>query len=56
MEKLYKIQENQTFGWEDLGDIECFKLTKENCSKKIQELIQRGYNPNRLRAVYDNES
>jgi hypothetical protein len=53
MEKLYKIQEYSTTGWEDVSEPMCRKLTKEQCSIRIEELLAEGYNPNRLQAIPD---
>ncbi len=53
MEKLYKIQEFSTTGWEDVSEPNCSKLTREQCSIRIEELLSEGYNPNRLQAILD---
>ena len=53
MEKLYKIQENDTVGWVDIGEPNCVKLTKDNCKIRLDELLAEGFNPNRLRAIID---
>ncbi len=52
MEKLYRIEELTTTGWE-LVDDDTVQLTKEQASAKLNDLIAEGYNPNRLRAVVD---
>jgi hypothetical protein len=54
MEKLYRIEELNTSGW-DLVEEDARKLTKEQASQKLNEYIQQGLNPNRLRAVPDND-
>jgi hypothetical protein len=54
MTQLYRIEELFTNGWE-LIDESAQKLTKEQCNQKLQEYLQRGYNPNYLRAVSDND-
>ena len=52
MEKLYRIEELTTSGWE-LVDVDTVQLTKEQASAKLNDLIAEGYNPNRLRATLD---
>jgi hypothetical protein len=49
---LYRIEELFTNGWE-LIDESAVQLTKEQCDQLLQDYLERGYNPNRLRAVYD---
>lgn len=52
--KTYRIEEMQTTGWErvePLGQYE--RLTKEQASAAIEELILEGYNPNLMRAIPD---
>jgi hypothetical protein len=46
-EPLYRIEELATTGWELIGE----KLTRSQASDRLQDLINEGYNPNRLRAV-----
>lgn len=53
MENLYRIEELFTNGWE-LIDESSKKLTKEQCDQRLQDYLERGYNPNNLRAVRDN--
>jgi len=55
-ERLYKIQEMTTTGWEDVveDDNSNSKLTKEQCDAKLQTYLGIGIAPNRLRAVIDN--
>jgi len=53
MENLYRIEEYFTNGWE-LIDESASKLTKDQCDQRLQEYLERGYNPNCLRAVRDN--
>ena len=55
MEKLYKIQHNETVGWEDIEEPRCTKLTKEQCSIRLEQLMSEGYNPKYLKAVPDND-
>jgi hypothetical protein len=52
MEKLYRIEEQYTAGW-TLIDPSASKLTREQCDRLLQEYLERGYNPNDLRAVLD---
>ena len=52
MEKLYRLEELTTSGWE-LVDIDTVQLTKEQATAKLNDLIAEGYNPNRLRAAVD---
>ena len=53
--KLWKVIEEGTTGWE-LAEAEgCCKLTKEQAKVKLDELINEGRNPNRLRAIPDND-
>jgi len=53
--KLWKVIEEGTTGWE-LAEAEgCRKLTKEQAKVKLDELINEGRNPNRLRAIPDND-
>lgn len=53
MEKLYKIQEQDTTGWVEIEEKNCTKLTKEQASVRLQELMEKGFNPNHLRLQYD---
>ena len=52
MEKLYRIEELCTDGWA-LVDDKAVKLTKDQASKRLDEAIAEGLNPNRLRAIPD---
>jgi hypothetical protein len=52
MNKTYKIEEEGTDGWE-LIDPKYQHLTKERCSELLEHLIEKGVNPNYLRAVRD---
>ena len=52
MNKTYKIEEEGTNGWA-LIDPEYQHLTKERCSELLEHLIEKGVNPNYLRAVRD---
>jgi len=50
MDKLYKIEELATSGWE-LIDPSATNLTKEQTTERLNGYIAEGYNPNRLRAT-----
>ena len=52
MDKLYRIQELQTTGWETL-DTNAVQLTKEQAKARLDAAIAEGLNPNRLRAIPD---
>jgi hypothetical protein len=52
MNQLYRIEELFTNGWE-LIDESAQKLTKEQCDLRLRDCLNRGYNPNHLRAVID---
>lgn len=54
MEKLYKVLEFTTQGWEVPGD-EFRKLTKEVATQRIQYLMNEGISPDRIKAVPDND-
>jgi len=47
---FYRIEEFFTNGW-GLIDDSSSKLTKEECDAKLQYYVEKGYNPQRLRAV-----
>ena len=51
-ERLYRIEEFNTTGWEII-DQNDHHLTKEECKKKLDFYIAKGYNPNRLRLQVD---
>jgi hypothetical protein len=55
MQKLYRIEELFTNGWE-LIDESASGLTKEQCDQKLNYYVSIGYNPNYLRAVVDVQS
>ena len=52
MTQLYRIEEMFSHGWE-LVEEDAKQLTKEQCDQKLQIYLERGYNPNYLRAVRD---
>ena len=43
--KTYRIEEEITNGWAEIDN----NLTREEASVRLNELIEQGYNPNRLR-------
>ncbi len=43
--KTYRIEEEITSGWHEIHT----DLTKDEAATRLNELIQQGYNPNRLR-------
>tara|TARA_B100000427_G_scaffold238_1_gene221 strand:- start:301 stop:504 length:204 start_codon:yes stop_codon:yes gene_type:complete len=49
-EKLWKIQENTTNGWTSI-DPKTDNLTKSQCDHWLNEYVDQGTAPNRLRAV-----
>jgi hypothetical protein len=55
MEKLYRIEELCTSGWE-LASEQDVKLTKEQAKLKLEFYLAEGKNPQLLRAVPDYES
>ena len=52
MERLYRIEELCTSGWQ-IQDDDAVKMTKEQATQKVNDLLAEGYNPNRLRVVVD---
>ena len=52
MTQLYRIEELFTNGWE-LIEENAQKLTKEQCDQLLSHYVDKGVNPNHLRAVYD---
>tara|TARA_E500000331_G_scaffold190637_1_gene183411 strand:- start:10 stop:177 length:168 start_codon:yes stop_codon:yes gene_type:complete len=51
--RFYRVEELCTDGWSPL-DQDSIKLTKEQASKRLEEAMNEGLNPNRLRAVPHN--
>ena len=49
-QKLYKILTFNTNGWNLVEDY-ANNLTKEQCNSMLQDLVNEGYNPNKLKAV-----
>ena len=54
MTQLYRVEELTTSGW-NVVEIWDVKLTKEQATQRLNDLIAEGYNPNRLRATADND-
>lgn len=52
-EKLWKIIILETTGWNDIEEMNCVKLSKEQCTNRIESLLAEGYNPNHIKAVPD---
>lgn len=50
MEPLYRIEEETTIGW-NLVREDFVKLTKQQAHSILIDLMQQGYNPQRLRVV-----
>ena len=50
MEKLYRVEQLCTTGWE-LVEEDYRQMTKERTKEVLESLIAEGYNPNSLRAV-----
>ena len=48
----YRIEEETTSGWR-LQNIRSTRLTREEAAAKIDQLVQGGNNPGRLRVVVD---
>ena len=53
-EPLYRVEELSTNGW-NVVEVTDVKLTKEKARQRLEFLMAEGYNPNRLRAVADND-
>jgi hypothetical protein len=51
-ETLYRIEELYTNGW-GLIDPSAQKLTREECSNRLNSYLSDGYNPNRIRVALD---
>ena len=51
-QKLYTIAEFATSGWAAV-DERSVHLTREQAQKRVEELIEEGYNPNRLKAILE---
>ena len=53
MSKTYRIEEFDTTGWTQYE--QCVKMTKRDAQTKLEEIMNLGVNPNRLRVVRDDE-
>jgi len=51
-QKLYTVAEFATSGWAAV-DENSVHLTREQAKTRIEELIEEGYNPNRLKAILE---
>ena len=51
-QKLYTVAEFATSGWAAV-DERSVHLTREQAQKRVEELIEEGYNPNRLKAFLE---
>ena len=51
-QKLYTVAEFATSGWAAV-DERSVHLTREQAQKRVEELIEEGYNPNRLKAILE---
>lgn len=52
MEKLYRIEEYCTTGWE-LTSEQDVQLTKEEAQRRIRGYLSEGHNPNSIRVSLD---
>jgi hypothetical protein len=52
MERLYRIEEFATTGWEPMDR----NLTREVCTERLEMYIAEGRNPKHLRLQIENES
>ena len=55
MDKKYQILEQNSTGWW-LHDTGAQNLTKEQCNKWLNDLIEKGANPNDLKAVLQDDN
>lgn len=51
MEKLYKLLQYSTIGWEEVKT----KITKEHCENYIKELLADGVNPQYIKVILDTD-
>jgi len=51
-ERRYRVEELTTQGWE-LADIDTKNLTREDANRTLQNLLNDGLSPDRIRAVID---
>ena len=54
-DKKYKILERITTGWHLIAN-NADELTKEECNKMLQELVDQGQNPGDLKAVLKDDT
>jgi|TARA_Y100000996_G_C22539849_1_gene649589 hypothetical protein len=52
MPRFYRVEELTTQGWE-IADEKCVGLTKDEAQKALQNFLDDGLSPQRLRAVID---
>lgn len=51
-ERRYRVEELTTQGWE-LADLDTKNLTREDAHRTLQNLLNDGLSPDRIRAVID---
>ncbi len=51
MENLYRIEENETTGWNLIDPQNDVKLTKQQTEERLKYYMDQGYPPSRLRVV-----
>ena len=51
MDILYRIEENETTGWNLIAPQSEVRLTKEQAKERLTYYMDQGYPPNRLRVV-----
>ena len=51
-ERRYRVEELTTQGWE-LADLDTKNLTREDANRTLQNLLNDGLSPDRIRAVID---
>jgi hypothetical protein len=54
MERLYRVEEMCTTGWE-LVDESSVRLTKDQARERLESLLNEGRSPNSIRAVPDSQ-
>jgi len=50
MTRKYRIEELYTAGWEMVGPTD-HNLTKDEAKKRIQQYLEKGHNPQYIRAI-----
>ncbi len=53
--KLYRIEEFNTTGWEVIDPKYDLKLSREQAKVRLDAYMAEGYSPERLRAVFDED-